>query len=101
MPFSNLVNIYFKYFKHLSSLQFQNSLYRRSHFYTLKVAFFFISEVEFTAFKICVYYNSISYDIVKFMTRASSEKVPLNMRKMYGVLGTLHPRCVPAGTFSS
>ena len=38
VPFSNLVNIYFKYFKNLSSLQFQNSLYRHSLFYTLKVA---------------------------------------------------------------
>ena len=40
MPFSNLVNIYFKYFKNMSSLQFQNSLYRRLNFYTLKVALF-------------------------------------------------------------
>ena len=52
MPFSDLVKIHFKYFKNLSSLQFQNSLNMRSLFYTLKSCFnYFISGVEFTALK--------------------------------------------------
>ena len=52
MPFSNLVNIYFKYLKNLSSLQFQNSLYMHLLFYTLKSCInYFHSGVEFTALK--------------------------------------------------
>ena len=60
------------FYKNLSGLQFQNSLYRHSLFLYIKSCInYFISGVEFTALKY-VYYYSISYDIVKFMTRASS-----------------------------
>ena len=78
VPFSNLVNIYFKYFKILSSLQFQNSLYIHSLFNTLKSCIILFLD----CFKIRVNYCLVSYGVVKFMTRASSEKVSLNMHKI-------------------